>query len=126
MLGGNVPSQRRFTAIARSSPMPFPVRDPCFSRARCRAASNCAIDRRSPLIITVGVGHNPDPITELAQANDSSRYAVPFRIIPERGQIPEKASEPQSGSFAGSGKEVWHVFQHHPSRSKIANKPGEL
>jgi hypothetical protein len=40
-----------------------------------------------------GVGHNPDPVAPVRGANGRSRDAVPFRVIPARGQVAENTSE---------------------------------
>jgi hypothetical protein len=44
---------------------------------------------------------------------------VPFRVIPERGKIPENGSH-------SSSKERCHVFHEHISWSYLANDPSEL
>jgi hypothetical protein len=38
-----------------------------------------------------GVGHNPDPISTVRGTNGGSRYAMPLRIKPERGQVSENS-----------------------------------
>jgi hypothetical protein len=47
---------------------------------------------------------------------DGSRYAVPFRVIPERGQVPKYLAHPSS-------KEAWNVLHEDVSGSKLANDP---
>jgi hypothetical protein len=42
----------------------------------------------------VGVGNNPEPISEMGRVNGGSRYAMPFRIKPERGQVSENVVKP--------------------------------
>jgi hypothetical protein len=54
-----------------------------------------------------GVGHDEDPITEVRGTNGRRRYAVPLRIVPALGQVPEDSSEP---SPIASRKESWHVL----------------
>jgi hypothetical protein len=39
--------------------------------------------------IALGVGNNPDAVASVRSANVGSWYAVPDRIIPERGQVSE-------------------------------------
>src|SRR4051812_8917921 len=51
----------------------------------------------------IGVGHDPDPVPPVRSANGCSRYAVPFRVIPDRGQVPEN-------SLHSSSKESWDVL----------------
>jgi hypothetical protein len=58
----------------------------------------------------VGVGHDEDPVAEVRGTDGGSRDAVPFRVVPELGQISENSSEPQ-------GKVPWHVLQQRPSGS---------
>jgi hypothetical protein len=45
---------------------------------------------------SVGVGNNPEPVPQVRGANVGSAYAVPFRIIPERGQVSENSLNPPS------------------------------
>jgi hypothetical protein len=65
----------------------------------------------------VGVGNDPDAISNVVGANGASRYAVPFRIIPERGQVSENDIHP-------SMKQVIDVFHDDEFRSYLANKSG--
>jgi hypothetical protein len=58
----------------------------------------------------VGVCNNEDAVTEVRGTNGGSRDAVPFRVVPELGQISEYSSEPQ-------GKVPWHVLQQRVSGS---------
>jgi hypothetical protein len=37
----------------------------------------------------LGVGNKPDPVAPVRGANGASRDAVPLRVIPARGQVPE-------------------------------------
>lgn len=57
-----------------------------------------------------GVGHDEDPVTAVRGADGGSRYAVPFRVVPDLGQVSEYSSEPQ-------GKVPCDVFQQDPSGS---------
>jgi len=45
---------------------------------------------------------------------DGKRYAVPFRIKPERGQLPENSVHPET-------KQAWCVFHDCETGSKFAN-----
>lgn len=68
----------------------------------------------------VGVGSNdPDSISTVRRANGSSRYAVPLRVIPERGQVSENLAVP-------STKQSCDVLHDDESRSNVANDSGEL
>jgi hypothetical protein len=66
-----------------------------------------------------GVGHIPvlaivsnheDPVAEVRGTDGRCRDAVPFRVVPELGQVSEYSSEAQ-------GKVAWHVLQQRPSWS---------
>jgi hypothetical protein len=48
-----------------------------------------------------------------------SRKAIPLRVVPARGQVPENSSHPSS-------KEAWDVLHEYVSGSKFANKTGEV
>jgi hypothetical protein len=43
------------------------------------------------LCVGLAVSNNPDAVPPVRRSNGGSWYAVPFRIIPERGQRPENA-----------------------------------
>jgi hypothetical protein len=45
------------------------------------------------VLLASGVGNNPDPISSVRRTNGGSRYAMPFRIVPERGQVSENVSQ---------------------------------
>jgi hypothetical protein len=68
---------------------------------------------------TVGVGHNPEPIASVRGTNGGSWYAMPLRIIPERGQVSENVSKP-------STKQSCDVFHDDVEWSNLANKSGVL
>src|SRR5690606_17891347 len=100
--------------------------------------------KRGPIVasVAVGVGHRPvresgfsgshsdvslamrvrndeDSITEVIGANGCRRNAIPFRIIPARGQVSEYDVQP-------SRKQRCDVFHEHVSGSKLANDPGKF
>ena len=70
-----------------------------------------------------GVGHNPHPVPLVRGANGRSRYAVPLRVIPARGQVSENASKHGSSVRA---KHTWNVLQQHDAGSHLANDPPEV
>jgi hypothetical protein len=70
----------------------------------------------SPL---VGVGHDPNPISPVRGTNGASWYAVPFRIVPERGQVSENSSKSPS-------KQSCDVLHDDVAGSYLANNSGEL
>jgi hypothetical protein len=41
----------------------------------------------------VGVGHDPDSVPLVKGTDGRSRYAIPFRVVPARGQVAENVSE---------------------------------
>lgn len=72
----------------------------------------------------VGVGSNgEDPVTEVRGADGCCRYAIPDRVVPERGQVPENFSP--DGSVVDS-KDVRHVLHEDVAGSKLANGSGHL
>lgn len=66
-----------------------------------------------------GVGHNPDSVAAVTGTNVGSWYAVPLRIIPERGQISENVSKP-------STKQCCDVFHDDVSGCQLANQAGDF
>ena len=66
-----------------------------------------------------GVGHNPDPVAVVVGTKGASWYAMPFRIIPERGQGSENRIQP-------SRKQRADVLQDNEGWSQFANKTGDL
>ena len=71
-----------------------------------------------------GVGSNDkDPIAPVRGTEGGSRKAIPFRVVPERGQVCENLSE--DGSSADR-EEVCNVLQEDVSRSNVANDSTHL
>src|ERR1700730_3609166 len=76
--------------------------------------------RRHPacfIMLGVGVGNNPNSFSRMRGANVSSGYALPFRVIPERGQVSENGVKPSS-------KQCCDVFHDDETGSKLANQSG--
>lgn len=71
----------------------------------------------------MGVGNDPDPVTEVRGANGRRGNTIPFRIEPARGQVPENLAKCSPGVDA---KEPWHVLQQHVAGSQCANDPRKL
>jgi hypothetical protein len=65
------------------------------------------------------VGNNPDPISDVRGANVGSWYAVPLRIIPDRGKRTENVAHPVI-------KQLCDVLHENDAGSKLANETGEL
>jgi hypothetical protein len=66
------------------------------------------------VLLASGVGNNPDAVSSVRCTNGTRRYAMPFRIIPDRGQVSENGSQP-------STKQRCHVLQHSAEWSNHAN-----
>jgi hypothetical protein len=73
----------------------------------------------APRLVASGVGQNKNPIPDMRGTNGRSRYAMPFRIVPDRGQRPENVSQ-------SSSKQRCDVFQHNESWSHLANDADKL
>jgi hypothetical protein len=82
----------------------------------CRVAVAFAAFALSP---AVGVGNNPDPVPPVWGTNIGSAYAVPFRIIPERGKVSENVSKP-------SMKQCCDVLHDDVAGSYFPNNSGVL
>ena len=65
---------------------------------------------------TVGVGQNPDSLSQMWSAGVGRRYDTPLRIEPQRGQVSKNNSEsPRS--------ERWAVLHVDVAGSNVANHP---
>ena len=71
------------------------------------------------VLLASGVGNKPEPVAPVMGANGGSGYAVPPRIIPERGQVSENDAK-------SSTKESCDVLHKHDAGSKLANEAGIL
>ena len=49
-----------------------------------------------PPLSTLGVGQNPDSVSSVRGTNVGSWYAVPFRVIPDLGQVSENVAKPST------------------------------
>jgi hypothetical protein len=58
----------------------------------------------------IRVGNNPDAISDVIGANVASWYAMPLRVIPERGQVSENICHPET-------KQAWRVLHDDVARS---------
>jgi hypothetical protein len=65
------------------------------------------------------VGHNEEAIAAMTGAERRRRDAIPLRIVPAAGQVPENFVHPSS-------KEPWDVFHDDVGRSKYANEPRKV
>lgn len=72
-----------------------------------------------PASFTVTVGNNPDTVSLVGRANVASWYAMPLRIIPDLGQVPENVAKP-------STKQSWGVFQQRVFGFQLANEPPRI
>jgi len=69
--------------------------------------------------VAAGVGNDPDTVPAVRSTNGGSWYAVPFCIVPERGQLSENNVQP-------STKQACDVLHEHERRSYLANNSGIL
>jgi len=76
-----------------------------------------------PYLVAVGVGNNPDPVAPVRGTNVGSRYAVPFCIVPDLGQVSENSAKP---SALVSRKQRWDVLHDRVARCHLANNSGEV
>jgi hypothetical protein len=67
----------------------------------------------------IGVGQNPDPLAKMVRPNGGSRYAAPFRVIPDSGQVPENSVHPET-------KQAWSVLHERVTWSYLANETREF
>jgi hypothetical protein len=75
----------------------------------------------NPLLL-LGVGQKPNPVARMWSADRGSRYAMPLRVIPDRGQVAENSAKPSAWLFARATKQVCDVLHDEELRSKFANK----
>jgi hypothetical protein len=61
-----------------------------------------------------GVGNNKNSVPDMRGTKGGSRYAMPFRVITDRGQRPEYSTHPPS-------KQRCHVLQHNDAGSELSN-----
>jgi hypothetical protein len=66
------------------------------------------------VLLASGVGNNPYPVSSVRCTNGTRRNAMPFRIIPDRGQVSENNVQP-------STKQRCHVLQDSVLWSNQAN-----
>jgi hypothetical protein len=80
------------TAIESGMPAPLPFL--CF--AFSVAARTNQVEGFSPRLGTdaAGVGHNEDPRPYVEGTSGGRREHLPFRIVPEGGQVPENPAHP--------------------------------
>lgn len=69
--------------------------------------------------VALGVGHNPNSVANLSGTSVGSWYAMPFSIIPDRGQASENSAKPPS-------KQSCDVLHDDDSRSYFANEAIEV
>ncbi len=103
------------TASPSESPKPFPLMPFAF----CLSRLSCILFKSAvrPLSTITGVGHNPEPVAAVRGTNGGSWYAMPLRIVPDRGQVSENSCKPPS-------KQSCDVLHDDVERSKLVNKTG--
>ena len=116
------------TAIVRGIPIPLELSAVSFTRSRRSSqvagfSPSCATLAsgvgQSPSPVSTLIRDEPEPITDMRGTEGDSRYAIPLRVIPARGQVSKHSSE-------SSMSESWNVLHEHVSGSKLTNDPSEL
>jgi hypothetical protein len=101
----------RSTALTITASDVIVLRGPPFMRcfiARCASGV-------FPSSFATGVGHKPESVAIVRGTNGCRWYAVPLRVIPDRGQVSENSLKPPS-------KQSCDVLHDDVSRSKLANQ----
>jgi hypothetical protein len=70
-------------------------------------------------VTTVGVGQNPDALSEVGRASVGSSQNSPSSIKPHLGQVPENSAKPPNS-------EHWAVFHEREARSYFADDAGHF
>jgi hypothetical protein len=71
----------------------------------------------------VTVGNNEDPVSEVRGTKGGRWYALPLRIVPEGGQVPEYSCKE---STSVDSKETWDVLHENEAGSKEAKNSSVL
>jgi len=84
--------------------------------------------RGLPLLseLFVGVGKYPNSVPTMPGAKVGSWKAMPFRIIPDLGQVSENSAKPCSRSVTGPTKDVCDVLQDRDAWSYLINQSDQL
>ena len=85
-----------FTAVARRSPKPLPFMCFCLCLCTSRRAITDSTNSFTLNAPASGVGHKPDAVTAVRGADGGRGYAIPFRVIPARGQVSDHVSKSPS------------------------------
>lgn len=107
-LGSHFRSKPILRPLGRVSPRDF----------RCIVS----IENGAKPLLLLGVGHKPNPVAQVWSTDSGRRYAVPFRVIPDLGQVSENSTEPSSGSFAGASKKTSDVLHKEEPGLYLANE----
>jgi hypothetical protein len=91
---------------------------PYFAAYFALRASNLSVSAASKPLAD-GVGNKPYSVASVRGTNGGSRYAMPLRIKPERGQVSEN-------SLNSPSKQSCDVLHDDDTGSYIANDSGEL
>jgi hypothetical protein len=104
-----VPSDERGVGHILATPSRLGIVDPFRWLCRSRPHASC----------TVGVGKNPDPLSEMGRSGFGSAKHSPSRIVPCLGQVSENSSQPPRSKS-------WRVFHERELGSYFANDPGHF
>jgi len=69
--------------------------------------------------VGIPISDDEQPIASVERPDGGRADAIPFRIIPAHGQLPENG-------IKSPDSECCHVLQEYVSRSKNASKPDDL
>ena len=79
----------------------------------------------NPLLL-FGVGHNPYAVPPMRGANVGSRYAVPFRVVPDLGQVSENAPHPSAWLLARATKQRCDVLHDDEAGVEARQQDGRF
>jgi hypothetical protein len=69
--------------------------------------------------LALGVGQDPEALPPMRGTNIVRSQLTPFRVVPQRGQVPENSTKPPNS-------EHWRVLHERESWSYLANDASEL
>jgi hypothetical protein len=76
---------------------------------------------QGPPPLAIAVGHNPKPLATVRGTHVVCADAMPFRIVPVLGKLPENAAQP-----VGSSSDAWNVLHEDDAGSHLANDAPQL
>jgi hypothetical protein len=116
VVGNPINQLSQFGLTVPRLPERIPMTTPA-TRGRLNCVAEVVLEKPLWQSPAFGVGHNPESVSLVGSANGASWYAVPLRIIPERGQVSENSAH-------SSIKQRCDVLHDDVAGSKLANKTG--